>query len=78
MEENKKDIKEDIKIANEDHVKIYDKEIYISQEKLRTIILIIAVFLIGFVAGYFSRNVIKPENAENANVPAHTSQVQEK
>lgn len=50
MEENKKKQEED--------VKIYDKEVYISQEKLRTIILIIAVFLIGFIAGYFSKDVI--------------------
>ena len=50
MEENKKKQEED--------VKIYDKEVYISQEKIKTIILIIAVFLIGFLAGYFSKDVI--------------------
>ena len=54
MEDNKK-------IQNEDHVKIYDKEMYISQEKLRTIIIIIVVFLIGFIAGYFSKDIIKEE-----------------
>ena len=47
MEDNKKG-------QNEDHVKIYDKEMYISQEKLRTII-------IGFIAGYFSKDIIKEE-----------------
>ena len=52
---------------NEEHVKIYDKEIYISQEKLRTIIIIIAVFLIGFVAGYFSKDAINPTNSVNTN-----------
>ena len=60
MEENKKE-------ANEEHVKIYDKEMYISQEKFKTIFLIIVVFLIGFVAGYFSKDVIKPENSVNTN-----------
>ena len=54
MEDNKKG-------QNEDHVKIYDKEMYISQEKLRTIIIMIMVFLIGFIAGYFSKDIIKEE-----------------
>ena len=57
MEDNKKG-------QNEDHVKIYDKEMYISQEKLRTIIIMIAVFLIGFIAGYFSKDIIKEEIEE--------------
>lgn len=59
MEENKKE-------TNQEHVKIYDKDMYVSQEKLRTIVLIIAVFLIGFVAGYFSKDVIE-ENRDNIN-----------
>ncbi len=59
MEENKKEV-------NQERVKIYDKDMYISQEKLRTIVLIILVFLIGFIAGYFSRDVIG-ENIESAN-----------
>ena len=67
MEENKKEM-------NEEHVKIYDKEMYISQEKLRTIVLIILVFLIGFVAGYFSKDIIA-ENAEHTNNSSYTSQL---
>ena len=59
MEENKKG-------TNQERVKIYDKDMYISQEKLRTIILIILVFVIGFVAGYFSKDVID-ENKYNSN-----------
>ena len=59
MEENKKG-------TNQERVKIYDKDMYISQEKLRTIILIILVFVIGFVAGYFSKDVIN-ENRYNSN-----------
>lgn len=58
---------EEKKEVNQEHVKIYDKEMYISQEKLKTIVLIIAVFLIGFVAGYFSKDAIKHENAVNSN-----------
>lgn len=64
MEENKKEM-------NEEHVKIYDKEMYISQEKLRTIVIIIVVFLIGFVAGYFSKDVIS-ESIENTNSSSYT------
>ena len=67
MEENKKELETD-------HVKIYDKEMYISQEKLRTIILIILVFLIGFVAGYFSKDVIS-ESKENTNNSSYTNQI---
>ncbi len=72
MEENKKKQEED--------VKIYDKEVYISQEKLRTIILIIAVFLIGFLAGYFSKDVINEtkelEKIENANTASYNENIE--
>lgn len=57
MEENKKE-------NNQERVKIYDKDMYISQEKIRTIIIMVIVFLIGFVAGYFSKGVIS-ESIEN-------------
>lgn len=48
-------VKEDTKKANpkeEEPMKIYDKYMYKSQEKIKNIILIIAVFIIGFIAGY--------------------------
>ena len=61
MEENKKQ-------QNSERVKIYDKEMYISQEKIKTIVLIIIVFLIGFVAGYFSKNVIDENTEDIANI----------
>lgn len=70
MEENKRE-------ENQEHVKIYDKEMYISQEKLRTIVLIIAVFLIGFVAGYFSKDVITAENGENSNNSSYINKINE-
>lgn len=66
---------EEKKEVNQEHVKIYDKEMYISQEKLRTIVLIIAVFLIGFVAGYFSKDVIKLENAGNTNSSSYVNKI---
>lgn len=69
MEGNKKE-------NNEEKVKIYDKDMYISQEKLRTIILIILTFIIGFLAGYLSGNLTNTnegkanqaqQNIENSN-----------
>jgi len=66
---------EEKKEVNQEHVKIYDKEMYISQEKLRTIVLIIVVFLIGFVAGYFSKDVINPENTVNKNNLSYNNKI---
>lgn len=59
MEESKKE-------TNQERVKIYDKDMYISQEKIRMIIIMVIVFLIGFVAGYFSKGVIS-ENMDNSS-----------
>ncbi len=57
MEKNKKE-------TNTEHVKIYDKYMYVSQEKLKTVILIISVFLIGFITGYFSKDsIVKNDNS---------------
>ena len=71
MEEKKETNQEQVKVydkeQNQERVKLYDKEIYINQEKLKTIVLIIIVFLIGFVAGYFSNDAINPANSNNVN-----------
>ena len=37
-------------------MKVYDKEIYSKQESLRTIVVIIVVFLLGFFAGYMAKS----------------------
>lgn len=50
-------VKDDVKKVDskeEEPMKIYDKYMYKSQEKIKNIILIIAVFMIGFIAGYAS------------------------
>ena len=60
MESNKKE-------QNKDHVKIYDKYMYVSQEKFKTAILIIVVFLIGFITGYFARETAEKSNETNEN-----------
>ncbi len=68
MEGNKKE-------EQQEKVKIYDKDMYTSQEKLKTIVIIIMVFIIGFIAGYFSNNLIIT-NEGNLNNTNNTSQVQ--
>ena len=60
MESNKKE-------QNKDHVKIYDKYMYVSQEKFKTAILIIVVFLIGFITGFFARESTEKNNEINEN-----------
>lgn len=56
----------------EDRVKIYDKDMYISQEKLRTIVIIIVIFIIGFIAGYCSSSFMNTD-VENTNDISNTS-----
>lgn len=60
MEGNKKG-------ENDEKVKIYDKDMYISQEKLRTIAVIIVIFVIGFITGYFANNILNSEDLEIVN-----------
>lgn len=60
MEENKKE-------NSEEKVKIYDKDMYISQEKIKTIVLIIIIFVIGFIAGYFSGRITSTNEANENN-----------
>lgn len=59
---------------NSEHVKIYDKHMYVSQEKIKSVILIICVFIIGFVTGYFSGNTINNSSEAENSVNASYSQ----
>ena len=68
MEGNKKE-------NGEERVKIYDKDMYISQEKLKTIAIIIIIFIIGFITGYFSNNLMNTE-VEPKNDSANVSNIQ--
>ena len=43
-------------------MKVYDKDMYNRQESLRTTVVIILVFLIGFVAGYLASSFSTPNN----------------
>lgn len=61
-------VKEDTKKVNakgEEPMKIYDKYMYKSQEKFKNVILIISVFIIGFISGYACQySTIKKLNEE--------------
>lgn len=70
MEGNKKE-------SGEERVKIYDKEMYISQEKLKTIAIIIIIFIIGFITGYFSNNIISSAGTDNSNNNINNSRVEQ-
>ena len=51
-------------------MKVYDKEIYEKQESIKFTLLIIVVFLVGFVAGYLacSYTTVKPSENQNNNI----------
>ena len=48
-------------------MKVYDKEIYSKQESLRTRVVIIVVFLLGFFAGYMAKAFNETHKPENTN-----------
>jgi len=48
-------------------MKVYDKDMYNRQESLRTTVVIILVFLIGFVAGYLASSFSTSNNNEIGN-----------
>ena len=55
-------------------MKVYDKEIYEKQESIKFTVLVIVVFLVGFVAGYLAcsftsqKDAPKNENLKIENV----------
>lgn len=54
-------------------MKIYDKEIYKSQENMRVVVIIIVSFLLGFFAGYFTNTISHPVKQENVVIENETS-----
>ncbi len=48
-------------------MKVYDKEIYSKQESIRTIIVVIVVFLLGFFAGYLANSLNDTDELANTN-----------
>lgn len=50
-------------------MKVYDKEIYQKQESIKYTVIIIVVFLLGFVAGYLANSFSNLEpNSNNNNI----------
>ena len=49
-------------------MKVYDKEMYKIENKVKNVFLILAIFIISFLAGVFSRN---------AEIKAKVDQIQE-
>lgn len=46
-------------------MKVYDKDMYSKQESLRTVVVIIVVFLLGFFAGYMAHSFNNSQKVEN-------------
>ena len=46
-------------------MKVYDKEIYEKQESIKYTLLVIVVFLVGFVAGYLACSFTSTKTPEN-------------
>ena len=70
---------DDVKVVNnkaEEPMKIYDKYMYKSQEKMKSIILIIFVFIIGFISGYVCQYNTIEELQEQIN-EIHQEQINE-
>ena len=59
-------------------MKVYDKEIYEKQESIKFTLLIIIVFLVGFIAGYLARSFTSskevPSNTNNVHIENVESQ----
>ncbi len=46
-------------------MKVYDKEMYNKQESLKTAVVFIVVFLLGFFAGYITKSFTNVPGKEN-------------
>jgi len=47
------------------NMKVYDKDMYNKQESMKTIIIFIVVFLLGFFAGYMSHSFNDSHESQN-------------
>ena len=57
-------------------MKVYDKEIYEKQESIKFTLLIIIVFLVGFIAGYIARSFTDPKEFSNNTNNVHIENVE--
>ena len=42
-------------------MKIYDKEIYQKEQWIKSVLLVVGIFVLGFIVGYFVHNFEKQE-----------------
>ena len=56
-------------------MKIYDKEMFKTQQELGTVILIIVVFLVGFFVGYITNSYAHSRNKNAENQHANEQQL---
>ena len=57
-------------------MKVYDKEMYNKQESIRSTVIIILVFLIGFVAGYLASSFSTTTNNVMENKTTKITELQ--
>ena len=67
VDDERLDLGKDRKDNPWDRLDEYDKEMYNKQESLRTIIVLIIVFLLGFFAGYIAHSFNETHEPENTN-----------
>lgn len=57
-------------------MKVYDKEMYNKQESIRSTVIIILVFLLGFVAGYLASSFSTANNNVMENKTTKITELQ--
>lgn len=57
-------------------MKVYDKEIYEKQESIKFTLLIVIVFLVGFIAGYIARSFTSSKEVSNNTNNVHIENVE--
>ena len=58
-------------------MKIYDKNLYKSQENIRTVVIVTIAFLLGFFAGYFTNSFSHQNTVEGTNIVQEQNIVEE-
>ncbi len=43
-------------------MKIYDKEMYQKEQWIKSVLLVVGIFILGFIVGYFVHNFEEQEN----------------
>ncbi len=57
-------------------MKIYDKEMYQKEQWIKSILLVVGIFVLGFVVGYFVHNFEEQENVNTLEQEVYRLQKQ--